>query len=74
MRASQQFQGSSCVPFPTFIVLAGRVNLGKQDQTKDSYNNQLYSEYQTIDILRLKRHLSKVHHKDKLHVTKHVFP
>lgn len=60
MRASQQFQGSSCVPFPTLTVLAGRVNLGKQDQTKDSYNNQLYSEYQTIYILRLKSHLDKV--------------
>ena len=60
MQASRQFQGPSCVPFPAFTVLAGRVNLGKQDQTKDSYNNQLYSESQTIYILRLKSHLNKV--------------
>lgn len=63
-----------------FTALAVGMNLGEQDLklnlTKISCNSQLYSEHQTIYILRVKKSLpSEVYnHQYKSYMAKHGFP
>ena len=59
--------------------LLGGMNLGVQglklEQSKASWSSQMYSEYQTIHTLKVKKsQLSKLYnHKDKLHVAQTCF-